>query len=112
MASSAEPVELPDGGAHGGNVGVVGSDERSPRPSDAEVLIVDEASPDDPALAAPTDGFATSNNLGCIILSDLRSPRPFCLGKQEVGSARCPERRYIRFFVFHAPPARLLAVRQ
>ena len=43
MASSAEAVELADGSADdGGNVGGVGSNERSPEPSDTEVLIVDE----------------------------------------------------------------------
>ena len=31
--------------------------------------------------------------------------------EEEAGSVRGPERRYIRFFVVHAPPARLLAVR-
>jgi len=32
--------------------------------------------------------------------------------EREAGSADDPERRCIRFVVIHAPPARLLAVRQ
>lgn len=87
MASSAEAVELADGSADdGGNVGGVGSNERSPEPSDTEVLIVDEDTRlGDPTPAAPNDGFVKNSNLGCILYKEYG-----WLRHSSGDKARCP----------------------